>query len=273
MDHDEHCARQEAVLQDVLAFLQEDPHVLGVLVRGSYVKGQNDAFSDIDMDCYLRDEARSGREELYEGIGRIRPLLCKLWLYGRNALYLYDDGVRLDLDFHPPSRLAKGSRLDATILHDPDGRLAAELGTSSFVPPAPTEYFPDEAAMVDWFFWMFRQAYCWAKRAAQGGRKGRYDGLNGAIESLRQVRDKLVEIRRWMEGRWEPLDRIDPAMADRLADTFPSFDTADVLKATRLLLAEFARVCSDYCTRVGIAYPEGKALTLQSLLDEFDILK
>jgi len=272
MDHAEHRARQDAVAQAVVSFLQQSPHVLGLLVRGSFAKGRNDAFSDVDMDCYLRDEARTGRAELYEGVGRIRPLLCKLWLYDRNALYLFDNGVRLDLDFHPPSQLAKGSCLNSAILHDPDGRLAAELKPTPFNPPEPTEYFPDGAAMVEWFFWMFRQTYCWTKRAAQGGPKGRYGGLSSAIDSLTQVRDKLVEIRRWMEGRWDYLERIDAPMAERLAATFPTFDPDSVLKATRLLLAEFAIVCGAYCQRVGIAFPQSKASILSSLLDEFDAL-
>src|SRR4051812_43186037 len=102
MEHEIHRQRQKAVLSEMLKVLENDPRVLGVIAVGSYTAGTIDAFSDIDIVCFLRDEARTGREELYRKVGSLKPLLCQLWLWDIHALYLFDDGVRLDLDFKAP---------------------------------------------------------------------------------------------------------------------------------------------------------------------------
>ena len=65
MNHDGHRRRQQEVLRAVVALCREDAQVLGVTVAGSYARGENDAFSDLDMECYLVDEARTGVAELH----------------------------------------------------------------------------------------------------------------------------------------------------------------------------------------------------------------
>ena len=77
MTHAEHKQRQDEVLERVLGLLTADPHVLGIFYSGSVARGTHDAFSDLDVGCYLRDEDRTGREELYEAIGTIAPVLCR----------------------------------------------------------------------------------------------------------------------------------------------------------------------------------------------------
>ena len=128
--HREHVERQNAILDRVLRILTNDDRVLGIVTIGSTVRGERDAFSDIDIACYLRDEARSGREELYDQVGAVAPLLCRLWIYDLNALYLFENGVRLDLDFYRPSDMQESRwylRSNTQTLHDPDGALAEQL--------------------------------------------------------------------------------------------------------------------------------------------------
>lgn len=66
MNHDGRRRRQQEVLRAVVALCREDAHVLGVTVAGSFARGENDAFSDVDMECYLVDEARTGVAELHQ---------------------------------------------------------------------------------------------------------------------------------------------------------------------------------------------------------------
>jgi len=68
------------------------------------VQGTNDAFSDVDLICFFDSEAKTGREELFQAVGDIYPPLSKLYLYDTYALYLYANGVRLDLDFYNAKR-------------------------------------------------------------------------------------------------------------------------------------------------------------------------
>ena len=109
MNHAEHRKRQSEVLEQTLTILQGDRRVLGIVMAGSYARGQHDAFSDLDVGCYLRDTDRTGRQELYDRVAEIAPLLCQLLVYDLHALYLFENGVRLDLDFYRPSDIPNAS--------------------------------------------------------------------------------------------------------------------------------------------------------------------
>ena len=272
--HDEHRRRQEAVLARLLSVLQGDERVLAVLARGSYARGTHDAFSDLDVDCYLRDEARSGRPEIFERVAALASTLAVQYLYDVHALYLFTDGVRLDLDFKPPAAIARDWPADARILYDPDGVLAAEsVREHTLAPPAHPQHFdPGDPAFVDWFFWMFRQAYCWARRGAQATDRP-FHKLNAALTSVHSARTKLIEMRLWTLGT-EPwyLERVDPACAARLAETYPRLQSDEIIAATRRLLAEFEVIAPDYCAKAGVPYPAGKADRLRRLLAELDAL-
>ena len=61
MNHDEHRSRQALILEEALNILRNDNRVLGITAIGSYARGEQDAFSDLDIGCYLRDEERRGR--------------------------------------------------------------------------------------------------------------------------------------------------------------------------------------------------------------------
>ena len=88
-----------------LGILRNSHRVLAAGISGSGARDKLDAFSDIDILCYLRDEERSGLHETLSKVADQAPLLCRMWLYKVNGLFLYEDGVRLDLDVHPQSAL------------------------------------------------------------------------------------------------------------------------------------------------------------------------
>jgi predicted nucleotidyltransferase len=124
--HNEYRELQQEIINQVLAILKSSEHVLGCVFAGSYARGEHDAFSDLDMACYLRDQERTGRQELFEQVGKIAPTLWQLWIYDVHALYLFENGVRLDLDFCKPAEIAKPSEVytDVMIAYDPEGILS-----------------------------------------------------------------------------------------------------------------------------------------------------
>jgi hypothetical protein len=271
--HSEHVERQDGILELVLGILTSDDRVLGVVTIGSTVYGARDAFSDIDLACILRDEARTGREELYNQVGNVAPLLCRLWIYDLYALYVFENGVRLDLDFFRPSDMrAKGwfERSNTRILHDPEGVLAEQLPLHDGPePPAHPQYFePGDPLLIDWWFFEFRQIVCWAKRGAQGGPRA-YDKLAGAARELAEARSKLVDMRRWTLGVGGYLGAVDPECASRLAETYPHLCAEELILCTGRLLAEFERICPAYCAQAGVPYPARRVEVLHHLLEEF----
>lgn len=232
-----------------MAILKSSEHVFGCIFAGSYARGEHDAFSDLDIACYLRDEERSGRPELYERVGKIAPTLWQLWVYDVHALYLFENGVRLDLDFCKPSEIANPTEVytDRIIAYDPDGTLHQCLPKADNPSTAehPKWFDPGDSAMIDWFFWMFRQVVCWAKRGAQNDYRA-YDKLANAISSLVEVRNRLVDMRLWTLGVKDYLSRADAELALRIARTYPHLHPGEIIQCAKLLLAEYEYVCPAY---------------------------
>lgn len=275
MNHTEHREQQANILAQVLSTLKSDKQVLGIVATGSYARGEQDAFSDLDIGCYFRDEERTSRPSLHDQIGAIAPLLCRLWIYDVHALYLFENGVRLDLDFYRYSELANVAYVDVntTILYDPDGVLTTTLVPSDKPRAAehPKWFQPGDAAMIDWFFWMFRQIVCWAKRGAQGDYRT-FDKLSNAVGSLSEVRTRLVEMRLWTLGIQDYIGRADPGFAQRLGHTYPHLQAEEVIACAKLLLDEYERICPAYCQKSGAAYPMHKVEVIRRLIAEFEQL-
>jgi predicted nucleotidyltransferase len=276
MNHSQHRNLQQDILKQVLTILKNDEHVLGCVFAGSLARGEQDAFSDLDMACYLRDEERTGRKELFDQVGNIAPALWQLWIYDRHALYLFESGVRLDLDFLKPSDLISPSEVytDFLIEYDPDGILLSSLQKANKLQPAehPKWFEPGDPAMIDWFFWMFRQVVCWAKRGAQNDYRS-YDKLANAISSLADIRTRLVEMRLWTLGFKDYLARADPKMAMRITQTYPHFQAGEIIVCAKLLLAEYETICPGYCQKAQAIYPARKAKIIHHLIQEFEQLE
>lgn len=273
MSHSKHRELQAEVLRETFSILQDDDRVLGIAMGGSHARRQHDAFSDLDMRCYLRDEDRTGRGELYSRVAEISPLLCKLWIYDLHALYLFENGVRLDLDFCRPSDILRVSEVytDLEIIYDPDRVLSHSLPRSGRVKAAehPKCFEPGDPAMIDWFFWMFRQIVCWAKRGAQRDYRS-YNKLADAMDSLAEVRTRLIEMRLWISGTQDYLSRVDPEFAQRISQTYPHLNAAEIVESAKLLLKEYEYVCPAYCQETGAMYPAHKVVIMHDLIGEFE---
>jgi hypothetical protein len=214
--------------------------------------------------------------DLYNKIEEIAPTLWSLFIYDLNALYLFENGVRLDLDFCRRSDLDDPSKIysSARIVYDPENELLRRIPDfhAPKIAEHPKWFEPGDPAMIGWFFWMFRQVICWAKRAQQGDYRS-YEKLSNAINSLSDVRTRLVEMRMWVYGTYDYLGRIDPDFADRLALTYPHFSAEEVILCTKRLLQEYEYVCPVYCQKSKSSYPERKVKIMKKLIEEFDHLE
>ena len=92
--HELHRLRQDHVLDRTLAVLKAGADVLGVVATRSYARGDRDAYSDLDLMCFLRDEERSAQPELPQLVAAVTPTLSVLYLYDKHALYFFAKGVR-----------------------------------------------------------------------------------------------------------------------------------------------------------------------------------
>jgi hypothetical protein len=125
--------------------------------------------------------------------------------------------------------------------------------------------------MLDWFFWMFRQIVCWAKRGTQGGERA-FNKLANAVDSLAEVRTRLIEMRLWTPGVQEYLIHADPRCAERIAPTYPHLQADEIVRCTRLLVDEYEQICPPYCHTSGAVYPSRKVEVVRRSIAEFDAL-
>lgn len=275
MNHDEHRKFQQEIINPVLVLLKNNKNVLGCVFTGSYARREHDAFSDLDLACFLRDEESTGKQELFEQVGKIAPTLWHLLIYDVHALYLFENGVRLDLDFYTPADITQLSYVytNTEIAYDPDGILRQSILKTNALQPAehPKWFEPGDPAMIDWFFWMFRQAVCWAKRGAQGDYRS-FDKLINAINSLADIRTRLIEMRLWTIGSKNYFGRADPECALRMANTFPHLQAGEIIHCVKLLLAEYEYICPLYCQKAKAVYPARKVEIMYRLIEEYEQL-
>ncbi len=273
MSHANHLSRQDSILAKTLDILKASANVLGVAAKGSYAQGSRDAFSDLDVTCFLRDAERTSQPELHASVGGIAPTLSVLYLYKKHALYLFENGVRLDLDYARPSDLDTPDS-ESLILYDPDGILKTAFARNrrANLPSHPHHFEPGREDLIDWFFWMLRQAYCWILRGAQADHRA-YTKLAAAADSLAQIRSTLVQMRLWTLGS-EPfyILSVDRELADALSRTFPHLEPDEMLIATRRLLECYEVVAPDYCHKAGLSFPARKCVALWKIFGEFDKL-
>jgi predicted nucleotidyltransferase len=284
MDHEHFIKLQDETLKTAVGLLEKEPAVVGLVLYGSVVNGMNDAFSDIDMICYLSTPDETVIGNLISRIANIHPLLSKLWIYGKNSLFLYCNGIRLDLDILPEEEIRNLQADRMKILYDPSGKISSAVPEKKSNQPMHPKYFKPGQEVTDWFFWMFRQVYCWIKRGAQGGersfdiKRGAHGGersfekLYAAYASMNEMRQVLIEMRRWTlgsDGYWQ-ID--DPGFAALLLGTFSSLSPDDMLKAVRSLFVAFEYACGAYCVKSCTDYPSEKIVTMKTMLDIFDAL-
>lgn len=190
-----------------------------------------------------------------------------LYLHDGCGLYLYDNGVRLDLTYKARSAVRTDSA-DPLILYDRHHILATELGAAYHAELArhPKHFNEGDPEYVTCFLWVFRQIYAWIKQGEQGGERA-YEKLAAVADSVHQVRTSLAEMRLWTLGA------DDPELAQLLADTYPHLLPDELLASVKKLLAAYEWICPAYCRKAGILYSNQSVAALCRILDEFDQLQ
>lgn len=247
--------------------------VEGIFLVGSHAVDQNTAFSDVDLCLLFETDEREELQQIHDAISKLLPTMSTLFLFDKEGLYLFENGVRLDVSFIKPSEFADWTLKKCKILKDRSGVISEKVAETKdkVASASKPKWNPSEGEFIDWFFWMFRQIYCWTKQAEQNPEK-RFNKLYSSLSSLQSVRDKLLEMRIYINGSWDYLNNIDPELAGKLQGTFTSMDSKEILKATRDLLEIYVEVGREYCKKTSSEFPEEKFEKMRELFNLFDAL-
>ncbi len=127
----------------------------------------------------------------------------------------------------------------------------------------------EEGVFLDWFLWMFRQIYCWTLQARLKPEKA-FDKLYMAQGSLKTVRDKLLGMEIFLYGHREYLNKINPELASKLANTFVPLEVPKMLTAVKDLIVIYDDIGNKYALKTGEAFPKEKLRILENLLADYD---
>jgi predicted nucleotidyltransferase len=264
---------QKETVEKVVAILQQYSSVIAVYLTGSMADNTNTPFSDIDMVAIFDTDDRVGREDIFREVERLYTLMSSLWVYDVDGLFLYENGIRLDLSLVKPSEFQKWSIKNVKILFDKQSVVANRLKSpgsgDKVIKP---KWNNDEGVFLDWFFWMFRQVYCWTKQSELKKEK-RFNKLYNAQTSLASIREKIIEMALFVYGKWEYMSVFDSKLTCQLEETFTSLEEQKILIATRKLLDIYAEVANLYCSKTGDIFPREKIEKMKTMFDDFDLLK
>lgn len=259
---------------EVVSVLKKYNSVVAAALMGSHADGTNTAFSDIDLVVVFQNDERTGLESIFKEIISLKPTLCTLYqLYDKESLILFEDGVRLDLTLEKRSDFDKWTLKLVKVLFDNEGILnqmvKASLGkTDTSNKP---KWNDKEGVFIDWFFWMFRQAYCYACQSEIVSGKS-FEKIDLALSSVKSIRDKLLEVLYYTNGKRDYLINIDEKILLRFSQTYPS-NSADEIKSSIRTLAElYEIIIGKYCVKEGIEFPDKKVRQIKKLFIEFDKL-
>lgn len=201
-------AARERMLAHILAAARDDPRIVGLLDYGSSSEGRADAWSDVDVALYLRDESfaafAAGWRDWTARFGR--PLVAFLHMEHHPWL-IYDAEpipLRVDFGFHPESSLDElhtwpnaPVSVDAMVLYDGTaGRLTALAGRLVGQSLAPTDLAETFERVSGGFWYYLLRAWAKLQRGLEWAARFEFNAFaSGLLHALLRLEAGRVE--RW----------------------------------------------------------------------------
>ena len=194
---------QLQIIKRVVSVLKRYDSVVAAALLGSHANNSNTVFSDIDLVVVFENDERKDLKNIFDEVVAIKPTLSTLYqLYDKKSLILFQDGIRLDLTLEKRSDFDKWTLKPVKVLFDREGILSRmmEASQGKFEVPEKPKWNDKEGSLVDWFFWMFRQAFCYACQSEVVPKKS-FEKKDLALSSIKSIRDKLLETLYYVNGK------------------------------------------------------------------------
>jgi len=263
---------QNQTIAQLVSILNKYESVVAVALMGSHVNDKNTAFSDIDLLVVFKDDKRDGLREVFEDVLAIKPVLSSLYqVYDKMSLILFEDGVRLDMDMGKRSEFDGWMLEPVKVLFDKEGvfdRMLKKSGGKRVNADKP-KWNDKEGSFVDWFFWMFRQAYAYVCQSEVMLTKS-FEKKDLALASIKSIRDKLLNVVYYLHGQRDYLVDIDAGWLAKFEKTYPSNLVGEIKSSVWVLVDLYEDIMSRYCAKERLAFPIKKVIKIKELLDEFD---
>lgn len=167
-------------IEQLVARLKQDPAVEAIFLKGSFGRGEEDVYSDIDLYCLVSEERITKfLTRRLTHLSVYRPIIWKddIFIVAPQLIVVYDDLLHVDLFTVTRESLNHSDTI--RVLYDPKGQLEAYVETSSLA--LGTQEAADEAIDSVWFLFQYQKA------------AGRGNGL-WAVEMLRSALIKFAKV-------------------------------------------------------------------------------
>ena len=172
--------RQLYAIEQLLESLKQDPAVEAVFLKGSFGRGEEDVYSDIDLYCLIAgDTMPDFLTRRMDHLSAYRPIIWKddIFIVAPQLIAVYDDLLHIDLFTVTLDSLNHHDTI--RVLYDPAGQLDRYTDTSSLA--LSTQEAEDEAIDAIWFLFQYQKA------------AGRGNAL-WAVEMLRSALTKFAKV-------------------------------------------------------------------------------
>ncbi len=220
-----------------VGLVQSDERIVGVAVGGSFLTGQMDEYSDIDLVIAVEpnafDAVMQDRMKIAEAAGRLLAAFTGEHVgEPRLLICLYDKPLlHVDLKFLVFDDLAERVE-DPAVLWERDGQITKVLASSAASYPAPKPQWIEDR------FWIWVHYV-----AAKIGRGELFEALDGLAFIRKRVLGPLCFMKEGLRPAWvRKIEMLAPSFADQLRGTVAIHDARDCLRALRSLIKVYQSV-------------------------------
>jgi predicted nucleotidyltransferase len=243
------------VLDHFVAACQSDDRVAAAFLRGSYVSGMADAFSDLDLSLITTDAAydsfRAGREAFIRRLGE--PVFIEDFDVPHVVFFILADGAECELTFGRESAFAHIHGGPYRVLLDKTGILSGAT-----FPYDEAEHTAQVEALRRLIYWFWHECSHFITAIGRGQRWWAY----GQLEALRHTCIKLARLRHNFADPYagdEGYFKVDKALpADQLAAleaTCCPLEARAMLQAAQVIVQFYRETAPPLAQAHGIAYP------------------
>jgi len=191
-------------IEQLVARLRQDPAVEAIFLKGSFGRGEEDVYSDIELYCLVSEERMAKfLPRRLTHLSVYRPIIWKddIFIVAPQLIVVYDDLLHVDLFTVTRESLNHSDTI--RVLYDPKGQLETYVDTSSLA--LGTQEAADEAIDSVWFLFQYQKAA----------------GRGNALWAVEMLRSALIKFAKVLLHRYVP-DRAQlglKTVADYLPET------------------------------------------------------
>lgn len=243
---------------------QQDERVLAGFLCGSYARGVQDAYSDLDLGLVTTDDAfaefAAGKADFIRRLGQ--PLLLEDFDQPDSIHFIFPGGLDGELHFAPQSAFTQVYPGGFKVLVDKVGLLEGVTFSGGLASPA--EQGEVLRRLVHWF-WRDLSHFITAMA------RGQTWWAMGVLEQLRRACLGLALLRHDFSARLDPADPyyklekyLPLEQAEPLRATFCPLEREALLSAAQLVLDDCHSLAPELAAAHGVDYPR----ELDALLSE-----